>query len=201
MPSAEVLNRFAEEGEAEITSVNFCVPSPNEIRGCSVVEITQDKMWDKGEPRSGGVYDPLLGPITRRGVCATCGQGIDICIGHFGHIELPAPVFVPVFINRVLQLLRSVCFYCSVPLILSSSADIGPRSKPMCFPPGPERLAAFAKAATTLRGCRTTAGHPGCGCKQPTFVKNGGYISVVEGGEEGVHVCVVVVAVGGGEWW
>lgn len=184
MPPPDVLNRFAKERPANIECVQFGALKPSEIRAMSVVEITQDKTWDKGDPRQGGVYSGELGPCMRKFRCRTCNGDIDTCTGHFGHIELAAPFFIPGFTAAVHRILKSVCFYCSVPLILPESIDVGPRSRPFELPMGPDRLAAFAKAATTLRVCRlpdddpTKQQHPGCGCTQPTFVRKEGRIEI-----------------------
>lgn len=37
--------------------------------------------------------DPKLGTIDRNFKCETCGEGMQECPGHFGHIELARPVF------------------------------------------------------------------------------------------------------------
>lgn len=179
MPTPDVLNRFSTAGDENIRCVQFGVLKPSEIRGMSVCEVSHDKTWDKGEPRKNGVYDPRMGPCMRKFVCMTCGGDINSCRGHFGHVELAVPVFVPGFLVTVQRILRSVCFFCSKPLILPESADIGPRSRPLNLPMGPDRLAEFARAALTLRVCRTpdpdapeSPQHPGCGCTQPTFIKD-----------------------------
>jgi DNA-directed RNA polymerase beta' subunit len=44
--------------------------------------------------------------------CATCHLSSYQCPGHFGHIELPVPVFHPLFMNQAFGLLRSVCMFC-----------------------------------------------------------------------------------------
>lgn len=191
MPPPDVLNRFAKEQPANIECVQFGALKPSEIRAMSVVEITQDKTWDKGDPRQGGVYSGELGPCMRKFRCRTCNGDIDTCTGHFGHIELAAPFFIPGFATSVHRILKSVCFYCSVPLILPESIDVGPRSRPFELPMGNDRLAAFAKAATTLRTCRmpdpdpSKPQHPGCGCTQPTFVRKEGRIEIKQADDGG----------------
>lgn len=40
-----------------------------------------------------GLNDPKLGTIDRMYSCATCKEDIQVCPGHFGHIELAVPVF------------------------------------------------------------------------------------------------------------
>ncbi|RUS34142.1 DNA-directed RNA polymerase I complex large subunit Nuc1 [Jimgerdemannia flammicorona] len=44
--------------------------------------------------------------------CATCQLDHFSCPGHFGHIELPVPVFNPLFLNHLFAILRAKCFYC-----------------------------------------------------------------------------------------
>jgi len=46
-------------------------------------------------PKEGGLQDPRMGTIDRNFKCATCGEGMAECPGHFGHIELARPVFHP----------------------------------------------------------------------------------------------------------
>lgn len=46
------------------------------------------------------------------GSCATCRLQSFECPGHFGHIELPAPVFHPLFMNNMYNLLRATCMFC-----------------------------------------------------------------------------------------
>lgn len=46
-------------------------------------------MFTKAE----GLSDPHLGTTDKKHVCATCYESNDICPGHWGRIELAAPVF------------------------------------------------------------------------------------------------------------
>lgn len=45
------------------------------------------------QQKPGGLSDPRLGTIDRNFKCATCGEGMAECPGHFGHIELSRAVF------------------------------------------------------------------------------------------------------------
>ena len=60
----------------------------------------------------GGLYDLKMGAIDSNVICETCDK-CSLCPGHFGYIELAAPVFHMHFINRILKLLKCVCFRCS----------------------------------------------------------------------------------------
>lgn len=53
--------------------------------------IVQDEQ--KHRPREHGLNDPKLGTIDRAFQCGTCGEDMQECPGHFGHIELAVPVF------------------------------------------------------------------------------------------------------------
>lgn len=44
--------------------------------------------------------------------CQTCRQSNFECPGHFGHIELPVPVFHPLFLRNLYQIMRGVCTFC-----------------------------------------------------------------------------------------
>jgi hypothetical protein len=44
--------------------------------------------------------------------CTTCHLTSFDCPGHFGHIDLPAPVFHPLYMVQAFQLLRGSCTYC-----------------------------------------------------------------------------------------
>ncbi|KAK6459425.1 alpha subunit of RNA polymerase I [Scheffersomyces xylosifermentans] len=97
---------------SEITSVDFGVLSDNEIRKLSAKQITNPTVFDNlGHPISSGLYDLALGAFLRN-VCTTCGLDEKFCPGHLGHIELPVPVYNPLFFNQLYILLRSSCLYC-----------------------------------------------------------------------------------------
>jgi DNA-directed RNA polymerase I subunit RPA1 len=97
---------------SEITSVDFGVLSDSEIRKLSAKQISNPIVFDNlGHPISAGLYDLALGAFLRN-VCNTCGLGEKDCPGHLGHIELPVPVYNPLFFNQLYILLRSSCLYC-----------------------------------------------------------------------------------------
>lgn len=97
---------------SEITSVDFGVLSADDIRRISSKRITNPTVFDNlGHPINGGLYDLALGAFLRN-LCATCGLDEKFCPGHQGHIELPTPVYNPLFFNQMYVLLRSVCLYC-----------------------------------------------------------------------------------------
>ena len=96
------------------TSIKFGFISPKEIRKMSSTPIiTADTYDDDGFPIDMGLMDTRLGVIDPGLRCKTCGGRAGECPGHFGHIELVAPV-VHVGFNKVIRkILRATCRKCS----------------------------------------------------------------------------------------
>jgi len=41
--------------------------------------------------------------------CATCGKGLNDCIGHYGYIDLELPVFHVGYFRAVISVLQTIC--------------------------------------------------------------------------------------------
>ncbi len=96
-----------------IASTSFSFLTAEDIRRISVKQIINPVLLDTtNHPNAGGLYDPALGPMRPNDICATCHLNSYQCPGHFGHIELPSPVFHPLFMGNMFNLLRGTCFYC-----------------------------------------------------------------------------------------
>ena len=100
-----------------ITSVQFSIFSPEEIRSRSVVEITKYETYDKDVPVIKGLFDIRMGSTEMGRICQTCGQKNIDCPGHFGHLELAKPVYHYHLIDQIPKILKCVCFNCSKLLI------------------------------------------------------------------------------------
>ncbi|KAH8677266.1 hypothetical protein BX600DRAFT_408654 [Xylariales sp. PMI_506] len=95
-----------------IDSVDFDFLTPAEIKAISVKRIENPTTFDSLlNPTPGGLYDPALG-AWGDSLCTTCNLGPTSCPGHAGHIELPVPVYHPVFMDQIMRLLRAQCIYC-----------------------------------------------------------------------------------------
>lgn len=70
---------------------NNGVHESNERSAICLLTSFQDEQRQR--PREKGLNDPKLGTIDRAMACATCGENMQECPGHFGHIELAVPVF------------------------------------------------------------------------------------------------------------
>ncbi len=97
----------------KIGKIKFGLISPKEFRKMSVTRIiTADTYDDDGFPIDMGLMDTRLGVIDPGLRCKTCGQRAGECPGHFGHIELVAPVIHVGFAKLIRKILRAVCRSC-----------------------------------------------------------------------------------------
>ncbi|QEE18056.2 DNA-directed RNA polymerase subunit A' [Promethearchaeum syntrophicum] len=101
-----------------IEKIRFGLLSPEEIRKMSVGRIiTADTYDEDGLPIKSGLMDLKLGTIEPGQKCATCGNRVGACHGHFGHIELARPVIHVGHAKLLLKILRALCSNCSRLLI------------------------------------------------------------------------------------
>ncbi|KAL6915920.1 hypothetical protein ACHAPO_005375 [Fusarium lateritium] len=103
---------IAQPISSGVESVEFTFLSPKEIRAISVKRIENDSTFDNLlNPVPGGLYDPALGSWGDA-PCTTCNLNQATCPGHPGHIQLPVPVYHPVFMDQAYRLLKATCVYC-----------------------------------------------------------------------------------------
>ncbi|MEE6211030.1 DNA-directed RNA polymerase subunit A' [Salarchaeum sp. III] len=104
----------AGQSPKEIGEISFGLMDPEEYRDMSATKvITADTYDDDGFPIDMGLMDPRLGVIDPGLECKTCGGRSGSCNGHFGHIELAAPVIHVGFSKLIRRLLRGTCRECS----------------------------------------------------------------------------------------
>ncbi|MFC7200587.1 DNA-directed RNA polymerase subunit A' [Halospeciosus flavus] len=103
----------AGQSPKEIGEISFGLMDPEEYREMSATKvITADTYDDDGFPIDMGLMDPRLGVIDPGLECKTCGARSGSCNGHFGHIELAAPVIHVGFSKLIRRLLRGTCREC-----------------------------------------------------------------------------------------
>uniref|UniRef100_A0A8C9S8L2 DNA-directed RNA polymerase subunit n=1 Tax=Scleropages formosus TaxID=113540 RepID=A0A8C9S8L2_SCLFO len=96
-----------------LEGISFGMYTAAEIRKLSVKTVTNSRFLDNvGNPAANGLYDLSLGPADSKEVCATCLQDFNSCPGHLGHIELPLPVYNPLFFDKLYLLVRGSCVSC-----------------------------------------------------------------------------------------
>lgn len=123
------MNEFTKElgeldGVEEITSIQFGLFDPDEIKKSSVCEVYKPETFDGPEPVPNGLFDSRMGVTDRGPECASCKNNNALCPGHHGHIELAVPVFYMHFISRVMKILPCICFKCSSLLINKKMAKM-----------------------------------------------------------------------------
>ncbi|CCU82237.1 DNA-directed RNA polymerase I [Blumeria hordei DH14] len=95
-----------------INSVSFGFLDVSDIKTLSVKRIENPQTFDTLlHPVPGGLYDLALGAWADYS-CTTCNLNATGCPGHVGHIDLPVPLYHPIFMDQVLRLLRAKCAYC-----------------------------------------------------------------------------------------
>jgi DNA-directed RNA polymerase subunit A' len=118
---------MSQQSPKQIDTINFGLMDPEEYRDMSATKvITADTYDDDGFPIDMGLMDPRLGVIDPGLECKTCGKHSGSCNGHFGHIELAAPVIHVGFNKLIRRLLRGTCRECSrlTPVDGSKYADL-----------------------------------------------------------------------------
>jgi len=113
----------------KVKKVQFSLLSPEEIKGqatCQVIDHTLYVTSQDGvsTPSPGGLYDLKMGAIDSNVICETCEQRSSLCPGHFGYIQLAAPVFHMHFMSRILKLLKCICFRCSKLLLSDEELEV-----------------------------------------------------------------------------
>mmetsp|Transcript_12969 Transcript_12969/g.30311 ORF Transcript_12969/g.30311 Transcript_12969/m.30311 type:complete len:753 (-) Transcript_12969:7-2265(-) len=99
----------------QVERVEFGVLSADEIARYAEVEILNGGLYQDEHRQQALPFGPLdrkLGTSQKSFACMTCKQRIDDCIGHFGHIQLPLPVFHVGFFQHCSNVLYSICKGC-----------------------------------------------------------------------------------------
>ncbi|KAJ2741692.1 hypothetical protein GGI20_005011 [Coemansia sp. BCRC 34301] len=104
---------IAQPVNSKVNGVSFTFYEPSEVRRMSVKQVVNPVLLDSlRNPTKGGLYDPAMGPFSKNHLCGTCSLSYFNCPGHFGHIELPAPVVNPMMFDTMYRFLQGCCPYC-----------------------------------------------------------------------------------------
>ncbi|KAF3037910.1 DNA-directed RNA polymerase II subunit rpb1 [Didymella heteroderae] len=166
-----------------IKEIQFGLLSPEEIKAMSVVHIIYPETMDEDnkKPREQGLNDPKLGTIDRMYSCATCKEDIQVCPGHFGHIELATPVFHVGFVVKIKKILETVCHSCGLILADTNHPDW---DQAMKTKDAKRRFDKIWRMSRTRRVCeqdtteedpkKARRPHGGCGNPQPDTIRKEG---------------------------
>ncbi len=164
-----------------IQGIRFGFLSPKEIRSMSATKIiTADTYDDDGFPIDMGLMDSRLGVIEPGLRCKTCGQKVDECPGHFGHIDLAMPVIHVGYVRHVKRLLQSTCRACG--RILMDAARIRGMMEELKESSDYGAVDSENTLRETAKGTSTATICPYCGEEQvritldkPTTFREGGH--------------------------
>ncbi|AFN83253.1 DNA-directed RNA polymerase subunit alpha [Encephalitozoon romaleae SJ-2008] len=110
-----MLKRVEEDDmDMRIRRISFGLLSPREISSLSVHEISSKDLYDISTriPLPNGPLDLRLGVGNKKDKCATCGEGLATCIGHFGEVRLALPIFNVGLIKNTISTLNCLCKSC-----------------------------------------------------------------------------------------
>ena len=142
-----------------VEAVEFSIIGDEEVVDISVAEITETTIYFRGMPHVGGINDHRMGTVDRRLNCGTCGKDVRLCSGHQGHIKLAFPCYHIGYVETILKILRSVCFFCS--RLCFTANDLDPSIQ------GKARLPYVYNFARNKKKCMH------CGACKPNYVRNG----------------------------
>ncbi|EEH50345.1 DNA-directed RNA polymerase III core subunit RPO31 [Paracoccidioides brasiliensis Pb18] len=109
---AQVMDRIPKV----IKEIKFGVLSTQDIVSQAVVEVSDRKLFDLEKDRAIVPHGPLdgrMGISSKSGTCDTCGGGLQLCSGHFGHVRLVLPAFHVGYFKLVISILQEICKDCS----------------------------------------------------------------------------------------
>ena len=97
-----------------IGRASFDLWSKEDIKKISVKLVTEPRSFEKktSAVSEDGLYSRALGPVKRMDTCTTCGLIDQHCPGHYGHIELSVPVYHPMLVQTMYQIISKTCLEC-----------------------------------------------------------------------------------------
>ncbi|KDR18934.1 DNA-directed RNA polymerase III subunit RPC1 isoform X1 [Zootermopsis nevadensis] len=100
----------------KISHVCFGVDSTHQIQQQAHIHVVAKNLYSQDTQRTPvpyGVLDRRMGTNQKDADCATCGKGLNDCIGHYGYIDLELPVFHVGYFRSVISVLQTICKTCS----------------------------------------------------------------------------------------
>lgn len=113
-----------------------------------------------------------MGISGKEGSCKTCGEGLDTCNGHFGHIKLALPAFHVGYLKQIVEVLHCICKDCSCVLL---DEDERRRFLRSMRRPGMDNLQRSSVAKRVMEACRKKKKCPKCDATNGTIRKVAGH--------------------------
>eukprot|EP00727_Mastigamoeba_balamuthi_P012494 m51a1_g7868 putative beta and beta-prime subunits of dna dependent rna-polymerase (1422) ;mRNA; f:275352-280573 len=91
-------------------AIKFSMLSAAEIMRVGQYQVVNTSLYQVNrQPLPDSVIDPRLGVSDKHSACATCGQRLTDCPGHWGYIRLELPVLNLGYTKQILQILQAIC--------------------------------------------------------------------------------------------
>ncbi len=129
---------------AEIQGNLISLFSFEELKQIAVVEVN-----NPGESGPNSVADPRMSPREMGELCDTCHKDIVECPGHLGYIKFNKPIYHPLYIRIIIQVLTCVCNSCGGLLLTRTELE----EKGILKKSGPNRLKLIEEACTKINVC------------------------------------------------
>jgi DNA-directed RNA polymerase II subunit RPB1 len=119
-----------QEGIIPIDRLEYAIFANKTVRETSVVKddpigIYLPETYDNNDkPVKGGIVDGRLGTTDMYRSCDTCGLDSTNCITHFGHTDLPMPIYPFLFLEKIKDILSCFCQECYKLLVLGDDEEI-----------------------------------------------------------------------------
>ncbi|KAJ4299119.1 DNA-directed RNA polymerase III subunit C1 (rpo31) [Kalmusia sp. IMI 367209] len=164
---------------ARIKHIQFGIYSNPDIVNQAVLEVSDRNVYDLTPAAdntrvltANGPMDTRMGISTKTGKCTTCGEGLNECNGHFGHIKLALPAFHVGYLKHIIEVLNCICKDCSRVLL-----DVPERRRYLhtMRRPGMDNLQRTATAKKIMEECRKKKNCPYCGALNGTVRKVPGH--------------------------
>lgn len=102
-----------------IKHLQFGINGPEEFVKDGTVEVSRRDLYTMTDrsPAEHGALDLHMGTSNKQINCATCGESMADCMGHFGYVKLALPVFHIGYFKATLTILQNICKDCSSVLL------------------------------------------------------------------------------------
>lgn len=101
--------------------------SPEEIQQASHLQVVSKNLYNQDQARTPvqyGVLDQRMGVSQKNTICATCNQGLNECVGHFGYLDLALPVFHVGHFRATITILQTICKKCARVMLKEDDAKM-----------------------------------------------------------------------------
>lgn len=106
--SSKFIEMKKELTPMEIKNLGFSIMSDEDRQALAVVTISESKKTK--DPQAINSSD--MGSTTRTTICPTCKLRYPECSGHYGIINLPTPIFNPLYKKLMINVMSVVCHHC-----------------------------------------------------------------------------------------